>query len=259
VGVQKETTVETEAVVFSPADPTIPYRLVGSYEYANAVYDLQRLIEQSSIDEIRVYNEILKTHPEFSLYAGMEVQGKMPRDWKPEDASDVARYDSLYKKRGLAWMLALAKVELGATLAAYTDSKTPFLTFAPTLFDREEFTQILLEDCIDHVQALNKESIFKKVMKMRGSANNETLAYLRRIKLIRDMMDVLKQSEMPGLAAKIRPVEKDLERSQHALVTHVKSSTGQRQHISATTSQAEGQMTADSVAACEQLVGSLEK
>jgi hypothetical protein len=154
--------------------------------------------------------------------------------------------------------LALAKVELGATLAAYTNSKTPFQVFAPTLFDREEFFQILLEDCIDHVQALDKESLFKKVMKMRGSANNETLAYLRRIKLIRDMMDVLKKSDLPGLAAKIRPVEKDLKRSQAALVAHVKSSTGQRQRVSSTTKQAKGQVVGDNLAACEQLVSSLE-
>lgn len=258
MGVQKETTVETEAVVFSAADPTIPYRLVGSFEYANAVRDLQRLVEQSSVQEIEVYNEILSKHPELSLYVGMELQGLASSDKKPESAREIADFDAQFKKSGLAWMLALAKVELGATLAAYTDSKKPFHEFAPTLFDRGEFTQILLEDCIAHIQSLETESLFQQVMKRRGAANNETLAYLRRIKLIRDMMAVLKKSEMPGLVAKIRPVEKKLERSQYALVAHVKASTGQRQHISSTTKQVEGQVVADTVAACEQIVSTLE-
>ena len=176
MSVKKNTTTETEIVVFTAADKTIPYRIVGSHEYANAVKDLQRLVEQSTINEIEVYNEILKDHPEFSFYAGMEIRGTLPPDWKPESASDVAQFDAHYKKRGLAWMMALAKVELGATLAAYTESKKPFLTFAPTLFDREEFTQILLEDCIEHIKALDKETLFKSVMKMRGVADNETLA-----------------------------------------------------------------------------------
>jgi hypothetical protein len=96
-------------------------------------------------------------------------------------------------------------------------------------------------------------------MKMRGTANNETLAYLRRIKLIRDMMDVLKESEMPGLASQIRPVEKKLERSQSALVAHVKASTGVRQNIRSETRQVEGQVVADSAEACQQLVSSLER
>ncbi len=67
------------------------------------------------------------------------------------------------------------------------------------LFEREEFAQIMLEDCVEHVKALDKETVFKRVMKLQGTADNETLAYLRRFKLIRDMMDVLKKSEMPGI------------------------------------------------------------
>jgi hypothetical protein len=190
----------------------------------------------------------------------MEIQGKLPTDWKPESPGDVARFDELYKKRGLAWMLALAKVELGATVAAYTDSKTPFGVFAPTMFDREEFLQILLEDCIDHVQALDQEALFKQVMKMRGPANNETLAYLRRIKLIRDMLTALKKSEMPGLAAKIKPVEEKLARSQDALVAHVKASTKVMQQVSTVSSKTvNGKVVGDTKAACEQLVQSLNQ
>lgn len=206
----------------SAADPTIPFRLVGTYEYDNALSLLEPLIASSIPEQIEVYNRFLEDRPEFTFYNGaslLDDRALAGMDLK-KDAVRV-RFDDEFKKKGLAWMMALAKVELGATASAYGQTKTPFALYPATQFDLVPFLEVMFDDIATHIKALGSDQDFKQVLKSHRIADTWTVAYLRRVKLIRDMIQVLKGTGDPGLLARLAPYDQELTRYSNRLIDNI--------------------------------------
>lgn len=204
---------------FLPADESIPFRLVGTYEYDQCLNQLSNLIATSSEEQIAVYDEMLGVRPEFSFVSGVEMSGLNGR--KPGDAP--REWLDPFKRRGLAWMMALAKLELGATMSLYGKSKLPFTAYPPTQFDLDAFMRIMLDDTIAQMSNLANDPGFQFVLRS-NRIDTWTLAYLRRIKLIRDMTNVLFALNDPVITAQLYPYEKDLKKKQEGLAARVLAS-----------------------------------
>lgn len=199
---EKQTT--NRSIQFPPSDKSVPYRIVGSYEYVNAIESLERLIAISNTEELATYDRFLEDRPEFTYFSGLAEQFGLPSgDLTKHPQFEIAGFKNRYEKKGLAAMLALAKVEIGATISMYGKSREPFNEFGPLgQLDYQQMISIIADDVHAHMYSLEKEKEFKKVL--RGPLRTATVNYLRRLKLIKDMIDVLKAtgtiSEFKGMS-----------------------------------------------------------
>jgi hypothetical protein len=158
-------------------------RLVGFWEYMLALKHSDELVKQSTAEELELYDKLVRDRNEFAVYTNLSrkedrgIGSSLIADTEPGDTSE---------RRGLAWVTALARVELGAMLAAFTDISTPFEVYPSTPFDRDAYQDLILDGARSHYWALNNDSRFRKVV--RGTPDKEMLAYLRRLGMTRKMV-----------------------------------------------------------------------
>ena len=99
--------------------------------------------------------------------------------------------------------MALAKVELNATRSMYVPGNVAFIAKDDAEFGLQEYYHVLLDDVAAHLQAIDTDDQFKKAIKKSlKDASSETVAYLRRLKLISSMLIALERSSDPMIAEK---------------------------------------------------------
>ena len=216
--VKTDTTTKTVAYL-DDADPTIPYRLVGSYEYARAVQRFEQLLEISTADEVLVYDKLLAQQPQLTFYAGMFLERDLVSRLNLTIDSGMTEFKERFLRTGMAWMLALAKTELGATISAYGNQKIkqPFGVFGPNQIDAEPFLLLMADDLLAHIDNLSQDKKFAKASRGGGRVDTWTLAYLRRLNLLEDMIDTLTSANNQEFNARVKPISKRVERGQFAL------------------------------------------
>lgn len=159
-------------------------RLVGFLEYSNAISELELLIKSSSKKELEAMDELVMEHDEYTVYS--DLADKKYRRQKESEGTDDEPSKSA--RRGLRWVIALARVELGSMLAAFTNTPRPFEAVRPTKFAAEQFEELLLDGVRAHVQALENDPGLKQVFRTGVSpTNNRGLSYSRRLVLVRAM------------------------------------------------------------------------
>jgi hypothetical protein len=171
------------------------YRLVGSYEYSNAIRLLSDLLSKSSIEEVSVYDQIIKSRPEFDVFilAGIDKSSTNPSKTKKDSGNSA---DSQFVKRnGIAWVMALARNEIAGILATYSDVQSPFLNMNPTLIERQAYVTLLKNDALTHYRALVADPAYKKIASdAKKAPNSDTITYLRRLKLVSELVVAARQS-----------------------------------------------------------------
>ena len=101
-------------------DPNLIYRLVGYLEYAKALENFDKLAAMAKYEEMNAIDEIIKSEPEFTIYTNLSralEQGRSSLGEKPNGPSDD------FARKGFRWITALARVELGAMLAGFTEHR----------------------------------------------------------------------------------------------------------------------------------------
>lgn len=172
-----------------PADRDYIYRIVGTYEYGYALDSLLKVVEQSTPEEISAFDQLIAEHKEFDIYIGLS-------DLFDKDRATLSGQNNSQPKErlktGLAWMIALARVELSANVAAYTDVAGPFLTMGLNEFEYEEFRQILLDDLRSHILAMeNYLNRSRREMQETVWMDRDLPKQQRRIKLIYAMLEAV--------------------------------------------------------------------
>ena len=92
-------------------------------------------------------------------------------------------------------------------------------------FGLEEYVEILSDDVVAHMKSLAQEPGFVAVTRKSYKIDTWTLAYLRRLKLIRDMLDTLSDVGDVNAKAKIRPYDKELAKYERRLLNNVADQT----------------------------------
>ena len=217
---------------FEGQDNSIPPRIVGTQEYSSAIENLERLGAISSEDEIKVYDKVIAQLSEFVFYSGMTagvekpkpLAGNQPINIATAKPQDIA--ESQFKKQSLAWLLALAKVELNSTRSMYIAGDKMFIPDTQSKFGLLEYYHVLLDDAAAHIQAISTDDKLKKALRNASKvANSGTIAYLRRLKLVSSMLVALKQSGDPMIASKSAKYLKEIEKYNLLLETQVALST----------------------------------
>lgn len=205
---------------FADADRTLPFRLVGSYEYFRAVYRLDRLVGLSTPEQLEAYDRILAPRKEYAYYSGMATESMLADSLNPGNAEGRKQLDERFLRQGLAWMLALARIELAATVAYYGDHRIdqPLSVFPPGPHDREAWLAVLRDDLQAHLTNLATDPGYADVTKLRRPPDNWSLAYLRRFHFLTSMIRVLDSLGHADLSARLQPFEEELAASTKQII-----------------------------------------
>lgn len=221
-------------------DKTIPYRLVGSYEYGKSLEAFTRLLAISKAEELPIYDKILNDRPEFTYFNGAHTALPNRPNLRQADPFQREQFYDSFQREGMAWMMALARVELGATMSMYGNSKAPFHAISTSDYDIEAYVQVLADDAVAHMKSLAQESGFDKVTKRGRPIDTWTLAYLRRLKLIRDMLASLQAIGNAEVKVRIAPYDKQLARYEKRLMKEVYAQTRPQYQVDSVTETKKG-------------------
>ena len=154
---------------------------------------------------MKVYNAIVAEQDEFSFFSGVVLAAANNQGYR--DDRKATEVTERFRKRGLAWLMALARVELGATLSMYGKVQNSFDLMAPDGYGRSEYFDLLVNDVAVHINALKTDPLLLKKSGKKAGADSETAAYWRRLKIVNDML----------LSARIAENGKFLESANHYL------------------------------------------
>ena len=224
-------TTVVSSVKFTEADDSFPYRIVGSYEYGNALERFNRLVEQSQPEEIQVYDALIRNNPEYSF-----VSGVVSNEGVADSGADQPLNEK-YVRHSLAWMMALARVELGATISMFGESKDPFGAVLRNKYGANEYFEILLDDLAAHLIAAERDQEYQEALKPKKALDNQTLAYLKRTQLIDDMLTKVISSGKSDVVSRAMPYAQKAQRYVSLLVEKVEVGTGTYSNFSGTITQ----------------------
>ena len=173
------------------ANVTLPFRIVGTHEYSNSLDQLIPLIQESTPEQVRLYDEIVTDQDELSFFSGVILTASTNQNLS--NAQNDTPLTERFRRRGLKWLMALARIELGATKAMYT-AENPFESLAPKDgFGRQEYFDLLAHDSADHMNALKTDPVmFLKSTKLSAV---ESVPYIRRLKVVNDMLTGASRAE----------------------------------------------------------------
>ena len=160
-----------------PSDPNRIYRIVGFLEYSKALEFLDQLAALATPEELEAIDDIVKSEPEFTVYINLARRAEMGRSSLVEQPAGP---NDDYARKGFRWVTALARVELGAMLAGFSEQPLPFAAVAGKGYDLAEYKELLLDGAKMHFWALTKDPGFLAIMR-QFTPNGTTLAYLRRL------------------------------------------------------------------------------
>ena len=156
-------------------------RIVGFYEYGNALRDLDQLINVSTDEELYELDRIVKEMDEFAVFTNLSRTIKSGPTSLNEPMEDRER-------RGLRWVTALARTEFGAITAAFTSAKRPFEKLANVRFDMAEYNALLADGARTHYWALRNDPDLRSVTRS-ARVNRKVLSYGRRIVMAQKMLE----------------------------------------------------------------------
>jgi len=257
-----KTTTQRFSRQFTPSNQSIPYRLVGSYEYAKCLDNFEALVKSSTPEQIEVYNKILADRPEFAFFNGVSSVFAVAPNLRAADQLDRRKFNDQFLKDGIAWMMALARVELGATASMYGKAEHPFEVVVQSNFGAQEYLEVLIDDVTAHLKSLANEASFKRVLKLGHKVDNWTLAYLRRLKMVKDMLITISRQANPEAIASLKPVYDDVEDYETKLVSLVQAWLVNIQSTNTTTStrtrQVSSRLTSE-IELCERYIEDSKK
>jgi hypothetical protein len=224
------TTLHSQYHAYSAKLPTLKTdemrRLVGHLEYSRALSLLEPLVSKATAEELTIMDQIVASRDEFTVYTN--ISRRIPK--QAESALDERAADSAsFAKRGLAWVMGLARVELGAMVAGFTGVREPFATLPPTRFELPAYAELLGDGARTHFWSLGNDSIARSYASYRDKPlaaaqrehgreevdDTQAIAYGRRAALAREFIrasQALSRGQLtPAQATELAAWEKELD------------------------------------------------
>jgi hypothetical protein len=135
---------------------------VGWFEYTRALALFDPLLNSVDADELRVIEEIVKERDEFAIFTNLSRR----LETAPTSLSETGA--GADERRGLGWIMALARVELGAMAAGFTEHPRPFEMIPPSQYESPAYLELLLDGVRIHMHALRNDPVAQYYTSMRG-------------------------------------------------------------------------------------------
>lgn len=163
-------------------------RVVGFYEYTNALRNFEPLVRAATPEELVVIEEIIAKRDELEIAINLSAKIPHPPHMFDEVADDP---NERFVRRGLAWLMALARVEVAATTAGFTPQERPFESVGATDFELTAYREMLLDGLRTHYWALQNDSDLKDARKGLVGMH-KLIVYGRRLFLAREMVQAVR-------------------------------------------------------------------
>ena len=195
---------------FDEPDPSDAYQIVGYQEYANALNNLVPLVRAADEASLRVYDKIISDMPELVIYTnlsrrfGLVQMQNFPLPPRLRNTSNLYRQSSLnetgndanaYKRSGIGWLIALARLEHGSIEIGYQTNVSPFNLEELTKVETPAFSALLLDGARSHYWAMKMDSVTHYLIEgnVPKVSDRTALAYGRRAVLVQEMLKTLNQ------------------------------------------------------------------
>jgi hypothetical protein len=123
---------------------------------------LQALVQSSTPEELKVIDSIVRDYDEFSVFTNLSRKFAQGPSTLAETPRDAETPDD-FKRSGLAWVMALARAELGAMYAGFTGQDDPFLVIGrPSPGELPAFKELLWDGARTHYWALGADPESKR-------------------------------------------------------------------------------------------------
>ena len=195
---------------FDEPDPSDAYQIVGYQEYANALNNLVPLVRAADEASLRVYDKIISDMSELVIYTnlsrrfGLVQMQNFSLPPRLRNTSNLYRQSSLnetgndanaYKRSGIGWLIALARLEHGSIEIGYQTNVSPFNLEELTKVETPAFSALLLDGARSHYWAMKMDSVTHYLIEgnVPKVSDRTALAYGRRAVLVQEMLKTLNQ------------------------------------------------------------------
>jgi hypothetical protein len=211
-------------------------RVVGYTEYREALARLDALVARATEEELRVFDSFVASRDEFTVYSNLAR--RLEQAQQPAAASTLSEPGG-GPQRGLGWVLGLARVELAAMAAVYTEAEDPFALLPPSQFEWPQYQELLLDGARTHHLALGADPAARNYASYRDALvtldhvesgrpeinSSHAIAYGRRILLAQSFVQAagkhLGTQLQPEQLAELQSWQSDLATLQHTLLAKV--------------------------------------
>ena len=168
----------------TPNDSRMANRIVGFLEYRMALANFEALLSMVDEYELKAIDELVSEKEEFAVYTNLSRLLEL----RPSSLSEHrASENDNFKRRGFAWVIALARVEVGAIMASHTNVPRPFAIVGPGRYEAGAYLELILDGARTHYAALARDPNLRR-MKRISPRNTQVLAYSRRMVLALSML-----------------------------------------------------------------------
>lgn len=189
--------MESVSGTLTPTDARQARRIVGYLEYGMALGYLDELLRSLTPDERTAIDEFVAEHESFTVYTNLSRRTQTRPSTLTERPSSA---EDSFARKGLAWVMALARVESGAILSTFTTTPNPFTVVNPTAFEMNAYRELLMDGARMHYWSLYIDPALKKVTRT-SPENPIVLSYSRRLGLAKAMLRAAAKSGVGHLHA----------------------------------------------------------
>lgn len=177
VGSQTTTKEAYSQAWLPPRDASMIYRLVGYFEYSRALSLLDQLLNQVTAEELKVIEEIVKEQNQFAIETNLSRKLQQ----QPSTLAELPQMpNDTFERRGLGWVMGLARVELAAMMTGFTAADDPFFISRPSRYELPQYLEVLEDAARTHYWALRNDPVTKNFVRA-GLTEPQAIAYFRRI------------------------------------------------------------------------------
>jgi hypothetical protein len=174
--------------------------------------NLDAFLKNATQDELKAADDIVRSRPQFAVYSQLAEKfrpGNSPALSQATGLANLNKQPRSPERRGLMWVVALARLEAGAVIGTFTTIPAPFEVVGPTEYEMPAYKELLMDGAQMHFWGLANDAHLPDVTK--SIPGTEMLAYLRRLNLARKMLSAAVRSNAKELAPQewVQVVEQD--------------------------------------------------
>lgn len=169
-----------------------------------------KFFASATAEELKVAEELVAALDEFAIYTNLSRKWEQQPGVPNSLTETTDRPDDDFRRHGLAWMAALARLELGATAAGFTDERHPLEFARPSKYELFAYVELLTDALRTHYLALKADPVAQNFRRAHLTAP-QALTYVRRVHITSEFLLALRKGLDTVLSPEQRKLLKDWE------------------------------------------------
>ncbi len=182
----------------------------------------EALLKSATPAELAAMDKLVQSQDAFSIY--VNLSRKFPQTATTRFVVLPREADDRFLRRGLPWVIALARVELGAMLSGFSKRMDGFQRVGPSSYDAKAYEALLIDSMHLHLWGLQADPLSNARHLRKAALGNEPLAllYERRIRLALKFLYAVREWTGSRMAPAQRDELKQYEEKLHEWLTVIR-------------------------------------